>query len=184
MAIDPAIINGALQEIRREAASRRGIMALAESLSDLNALHTEIESAKQELAALRNGQEAIQLQRDDADKVAQDKATRRTADADKYYEQRKDEADGLLTKARAQADKLASDRKAELDGELEVHQSKIEPLIQEHKQLEQTKAEHLQAVESLRDEHAELDRSIKAKRSELDQVKAQHAEFLRSIGAK
>ncbi len=182
MAIDPAIINGALQEIRRQATQHKAVLALSEHLSDLTELYAEVEFAKRELEGLKFQQEKIRSERDAADKASSEQAEQRNAAADRYVESRKAEAETIIANAKTQANQVAIAQQVQLEKAMKEHQAKIGPISQEHARLEESRNDHQRTVTALKLEYAKLDQTLQAKRTEHQTLQSKHAEFLRSIG--
>jgi phage shock protein A len=182
--IDPAILNGALHEIQREAAKHKNVLALAEVLSDLVQLHAEVEAAQ---ATLKDTYDTIQREtssHDEYKRNAEIEAARLVADGDKYRDGKRLEGDRLLDQALAETNRVVKERKDKLDEMHAEHQDKAAALSKEQVALEANIADTRQQLGSLQAEHAEWTNKVKAKSAEHKELVDHHTEFLRSIGAR
>ena len=182
MAIDPATVTKALQEIKADAAKYNAIIALASELGTLTDLHNEIEAAKHQLAIVQNGEDQVRSKYNQMEKDAQTRAEGIKGEADKYSEARRSEGEAIVANAKAQADQISAAKKKEAEEVLAHHQQQIGPLVREKENLEKVRSELILQVTRLQAKVQELEHKVSAVRDEHVQLTTKHAEFLHNIG--
>jgi UDP-glucose 6-dehydrogenase len=184
MATDPAVLNGIVQEIRREAVKHRARLELADSLAGLVDIESEVEDAKTRLEILKKEEaehaehRASNLATWQADvEKAKEEAEKIRTDAEKtaaiYLTNVRNKVDEIKKSADSQAIEAIS------AAQMKVHEFEVkaEKLKEDIAKLEAAKADHHQNLATIKN-------GIEVMKSEHDAVVARHAEFLRSIGAK